>query len=76
MEDVIKQINAKGYQINNLFQVDETFWRCNIRDNKTKCFFAFANALTAKQALEGALARTLEGPVNKKQDEDLSDILG
>ena len=74
MEDIIKQINTRGFQINNLFQIGDNYWRCNVRDSSGG-FFAFANAPTAKDALAGALEKTKEGPTNKKV-EDFSDILG
>ena len=75
MEEVIAKINAKGFQINNLFQIASDFWRCNIRDNGGG-FFAFANAPSAKEALLEALKRAEEGPVNKPSKGDFSDILG
>ena len=74
MEATIKKINANGYRINNLFQLDPGYWRCNLRDTKSECFFDFAKGETAKEALINALAKTKEGPL--KKEEDFSDILG
>ena len=74
MEEIIKKINANGYHINNLFQLDPGYWRCNLRDNESECFFNFAEGKTPKEALVKALAKTEEKPV--KREEDFSDILG
>ena len=75
MEDIIHQINARGFQVNNLFQIGDNYWRCNIRDSSGG-FFAFANAPTAKEALAGALEKTESGPTNAKKADDFADILG
>ena len=74
MEEIIKLINAQGFYINNLFQVDAEFWRCNLREGDNGSFFSFANGKTAKEALEGALASIK--PRVKNEPEDFSDILG
>ena len=73
MEDIIELINSEGFRINNLFQLDETYWRCNLRDNSGG-FFEFGVGKTPKEALADAFSRT-EVKV-KKVEEDFSDILG
>lgn len=75
MEEIIKQINAHGFQINNLFQIGDNYWRCNLRDSSGG-FFACVNASTARGALEGALQKTESGPTNAKKADDFADILG
>ena len=73
METVIKELNARGFRVNNLFQLDETYWRCNLRGIE-ETFFDFAEGKTPQEALQKALAKTKNPP--KKVVEDFSDILG
>ena len=74
MEDIIELISSEGFRINNLFQLDETYWRCNLRDSSGG-FFDFGVGKTPKEALVDALSRADKKPV-AKQAEDFSDILG
>lgn len=75
MEEILRKINAHGYMVNNLFQVDTNFWRCNIR-SPAGTFFDFAQAPTPREALELALASVLKGEKLTPLTDDFSDILG
>ena len=71
METLIAEITSRGYRINNLFQLDVDFWRCNLRGVSDNTFFDFANGQTATEALQNALLKTKKEPVK----ENFSDIL-
>lgn len=75
MEEIIKELNKNGFRINNLFQLGDGFWRCNVRkdnrDGTAGAFFEFANGTTAEEALYEALAKTKCKPV----EDDFSDLL-
>lgn len=72
IESQIKTINAAGYKINNLFQLDENFWRCNVR-GPDQTFSEFGNGDTPEAALIEVQRKMKK---IKPVDEDFSDILG
>ena len=59
MDSVIAEINARGYWLNNLFQLhaggsSQLSWQCNVTDGKD--YQQFHRADTALEALQRALA--------------------
>lgn len=59
IEKIVADMNAAGFKINNLFQLDEGFWRCNLRSDRTGgTFYDFANGTTMLDALRKAAEKT------------------
>lgn len=74
IESQIKAINDAGYKINNLFQLDEDFWRCNVR-GPDHTFSEFGNGDTPETALI-EVQRKMKKVAVVVEEEDFSDILG
>lgn len=66
---VLGTFSAAGVKCNNLFQLDDGTWRCNVRDAQgTYEFFDHPDAI---EAMKGALAKVgIEAPV-----EDFGDLV-
>lgn len=54
MDDLLREIREQGFLVNNLYQVDSGYWRCNLR-NKSNLFTAFATGCTMAEALENSM---------------------
>ena len=61
LEELIEEIGNAGFWINNLFQLEDSSWRANIKTMTPigTRYFEFANGATAREALELAHAVAL-----------------
>lgn len=71
IEGCIAEANRAGFEISNLFQLGEDFWRCSLHSAKTQLFSCFGQGASAEEALKNALAKVLGGSAIEK---DLSDF--
>ena len=70
MDKLLEDIKARGFLVNNLFQYDDIFWQCNLRDQDGECS-AFALGKTANEALYNAFKLAVE-----MRNRAFADILG
>lgn len=70
LETLIAEANARGLQVNNLFQLGGG-WRANVGDGD-RCF-EFGDGVSACEALSAALGNVPERPAPVV---DLGDLLG
>jgi hypothetical protein len=55
LEQKIAQVNARGFLLNNLFQLEHKLWRCNLRSADSGTFSAFGQGETVEAALDAAV---------------------
>lgn len=75
IESAISEINDAGFELNNLFQIDRDFWRCNLRSSTEKTFFDFGQGKTPEEALRNALGKVHDEKSDDVAEDDFSDFL-
>lgn len=55
LEDLIAEAGALGLQFNNLIELQDGVWRCNLRERGSDVCHAWARGKTATDAVDRAL---------------------
>lgn len=55
LEEAFAQVNAMGWRVNNLFQLDSGLWQANIREAHGYQFSGWGQDITPLGAIRGAL---------------------
>jgi len=63
LDVLVDYVRDKGFQINNLFELDDGRWqanlRCTERDTGKEKFYEFGHGATHKEALMNALEKAI-----------------
>lgn len=55
LEDLIAEAHSLGFQFNNLIELPDGVWRCNLRHKGTAVCHAWARGTSAADAVDRAL---------------------
>lgn len=69
LEQAFDSVKAAGLLFNNLFQLDNGMWRCNLRSSTD--WFAFGEGVTPSLAIAAATKKNVS--ISKKTGSNLAD---
>jgi hypothetical protein len=57
LEDLVAELYRSGLRLNNLFQLQDGTWRCNVRSNNEAHGWNYFDAETPSAAVRGAILK-------------------